>query len=620
MQVFFRHENIRPVQKQIIKDACAAFLSGRHLIVHAPTGCGKTDALLSPAISYALENDKSVFFMTPKISQHRLAVQAINELREKQGVDIRGVDLVGKKHMCINRDLMEKDANDFYDLCQKKIKNHECPHFITGRGHNVRQRSEAKARLDEILSWYQGMKSFEELKQHCVEHGRVFNVKPPCPYEISMQIAEKARLIICDYYHVLNPYISRTFLERVGKGLMDSVLVIDEGHNVPSRLRKAMSAAIDEFVVQKAIEECMLVDNDALAEKMRKLKSTLQRLGSRRAEDETIAYPEELPAMKGHIMDMEETGLRFLEAMDRHRSYLMRIARFFQVWEQDNPAFLRILRKTERGVCVEFKCLDPSVVTGGILNEAHSTILMSATLKPGEMYRDLLGLDPGRTSIKEYGSPFPGENRLSLIDAGVSTRYERRTYAEYEKTAEGIAAITNNTPGNSAVFFPSYKLMRGIMPVLHAKLNKRTFTQTAQMSPDEIRRMIRAFQNGHKEGAVLLAVSGGSLAEGIDLPGDYLKAVVVLGVPLNEPDLETKALIQYYEYKYGKGWEYGYTYPAMSKAVQAAGRCIRTDNDRGVIVFMDERFGWKKYSQLIPKEYELRNPKDIAAEVRAFWE
>ena len=619
MKVFFRHDHARLVQQEIIKDAYTAFATSRHLIAHAPTGCGKTDALLSPAISYAIENDMNVFFMTPKISQHKIAVETIKDLKEKHNIKTLGVDLIGKKHMCVNHSLLEKDSSDFYELCQKKIKNHECPHYILAKGHNPRQRSEAKMRVDHILSQYEGIETSGDLKKLCVEFGKEFKIKTPCPYEVSIQIAEKANFIICDYYHILNPYISSTFLEKIGKNLEDSILILDEAHNAPARLRKAMSVAIDEFSVQKAYEEAKRMKNDVLAERIALLGEDLRRLDKQRVEDETIAYKEELSIMKDYILDMEETGLKYLEQTDRHRSHLLRVARFFYTWEQDNISFFRIMKKTEKGLRVEFKCLDPSVVTAGPLNEAHSSVLMSATLKPGEMYRDIMGLDYDRTFLKEYGSPFPKRHRLSLLDDTVSTRYERRDNEGYEKIASNISKITNNIPGNSAVFFPSYKVLKEIFSRAKKDIKKKIFVQEAKSSPENIIKMMKEFQKNKKTGGVLFAVSGGSLSEGIDLPGDNLLCVIVVGVPLNEPDIETKALIQYYEFKYGKGWDYGYIFPAMSKAVQAAGRCIRSDDDRGVIVFMDERFGWNKYSKLIPNEYSLMPAKDLEKEVKEFW-
>ncbi|RLG20627.1 hypothetical protein DRN74_05035 [Candidatus Micrarchaeota archaeon] len=622
MRIFFRHEKVRAVQKEMMKDIYSAFVESKHIIIHAPTGCGKTDASLSPAISYAIENNLNVFFMTPKISQHLIAMSVVKDLRQKFDLDIRAVDLVGKSHLCINEEVMDKEVNDFYELCKKKVKNHECPHYIIARGYNVKQRSEAKARLDEILRWYGAGRSCTAVKRHCLSYGESYGIKGPCPYEVSLEIAKRADVLICDYYHVLNPYIASSFLDRIEKELEDSILIIDEAHNSPERLRAALSSSLDKRVVLKAAEEARSIKNKVLAKHIEAVIPFIEKLEDRmdyEEGDEAIVYKEELPSMRDFLLDMEESGLEFLEKSNRHRSYLLRMKRFFSMWEEEDISFLRLMRKTERGLKIDFKCLDPSVISSEPLNRAHSTVLMSATLKPGSMYRDMLGLDADRTVIKEYKSPFPKKNRLVLIDKSISTKYERRTESEYKRMAEHIRDIVNNVPGNSAVFFPSYKVMGEVLRYIGNKIKKRMFTQQEGMKAESVKEMLESFQAEKERGAVIFAVSGGSLAEGIDLPGKSLLAVVVVGIPLGEPDIETKALIRYYDFKYGKGWDYGYIFPAMNKAVQAAGRCIRSETDKGLIVFMDERFAWSKYKRLIPEEYEMKETSNFKKTVRKFW-
>jgi DNA excision repair protein ERCC-2 len=243
---------------------------------------------------------------------------------------------------------------------------------------------------------------------------------------------------------------------------------------------------------------------------------------------------------------------------------------------------------------------------------------MSGTLKPQEMYRDLLGLDDARTELREYSSPFPRQNRLSLLVTGITTKYASRTEEEYGRIAGKASEVLNAIPGNAAIFFPSFGLQKKISPLL--RLVRPLLAQKENSSPQENSETLSQFRERAKRGgAVLAGVSGGSFSEGIDLPGDELLGVVVVGIPLGEPDLETQALIEYYDYKFGKGWAYGYIYPAMARAVQAAGRCIRNEKDRGVVAFLDSRFAWKNYSRCFPRDLDFIVTDSPGEHVKRFW-
>jgi DNA excision repair protein ERCC-2 len=177
--------------------------------------------------------------------------------------------------------------------------------------------------------------------------------------------------------------------------------------------------------------------------------------------------------------------------------------------------------------------------------------------------------------------------------------------------------VVDAVPGNVAVFFPSYNVMRAVLS--YAKLSKPVFQQKERATPAEMKALLDAFRSKSAFGGVLCAVAGGSAAEGIDYPGRDLIAAIVVGVPLKEWDLETKALVDYYEYKYGAGWNYGYLFPAMSRAIQAAGRVIRSESDRGAIVFLDERFRWANYAKCFPKDLQITLTRDAAYCVEDFF-
>jgi DNA excision repair protein ERCC-2 len=194
---------------------------------------------------------------------------------------------------------------------------------------------------------------------------------------------------------------------------------------------------------------------------------------------------------------------------------------------------------------------------------------------------------------------------LNLLVPMTTTKFSERSEAQFKKIGEVCADISNMIPGNMILFFPSYdirdKVGRYFMPLGR----KTTFTEIPNMDKEEKKALLEKFKKYRGTGAVLLAAVSGSFGEGIDLPGDYLNAVIVVGLPLSVPDLETKALIKYYDDKFSKGWDYGYVFPAMNKVMQNAGRVIRSETDRGATIFLDERYSWHQYNRCFPKDWDI---------------
>ncbi len=203
-------------------------------------------------------------------------------------------------------------------------------------------------------------------------------------------------------------------------------------------------------------------------------------------------------------------------------------------------------------------------------------------------------------------SPFPNENRLNLIIPKTTTKYAMRSPRMYEEIARVCAQLSHEVPGNLAIFFPSYAILRDVKATLDPLVEKTVFAEHGSLTREEREELLDRFRARQDTGAILLGVMGGSFSEGIDLPGDELRAVVIVGLPLGRLDLETQALVDYYQKKFGKGWEYGYTFPAFNKTLQSAGRCIRSESDRGAIIFLDERYAWESYHRCFPSEWDIR--------------
>jgi len=608
VEVYFRHPGIRKHQDALIADAMQAVEGKKILVANAPVGLGKTDAVLAPAITYALKHGKTVFFLTPKISQHRIALSVVRGMREKYGLDLRAVDLIGRRYACVDPVLSGLDQESFYQSCERRRKKEECVFYGNAKGYG--KVGEAKA---EHL-----FKKISERAGACPSHEELLALGKECeacPYEWLMKLGGAADAIIADYFHLMNPHIRDLLLVKIKKKLENSIVVIDEAHNLAKRVRDQLSSSTNNFYLGKLDKETRALGLKTNLESafskwaMGELGEAREKLVSR---DGFYSILEKLEGKPEELVDMfAELGFQFVERTGR-KSHALRFAKFLERWnEKDRRETVRILRRAKRGYILSKKFLDPSVSTSK-LNEAHASILMSGTLLPLEMHRDVLGLDPARCMLRSYPSPFPEKNRMNILLEGFTTRYSKRSAEEYLKMAGMIDRIVAETPGGAAVFFPSYNVLQGVVPLMKSK---RVLVQREKMRPSEVGAMLREFAKG----GVLCAVQGGSLAEGVDYCNGEIKCAVVVGIALEEMSMEVEALIGYYEEKFGRGWDYGYLYPGVIRAVQAAGRAIRKDGDRAVVVYMDERFKWRNYRSLLPDE-RYAVTKDPAPYIRKFWE
>ena len=437
-----------------------------------------------------------------------------------------------------------------------------------------------------------------------------------CPYEVTMLAAKDATVIICDYSYIFNPRIRDGFFSRIGKQLEDCILVVDEGHNLPSRVKDLASERITTGTLKRAIRELEKHD-DTHVHHLKQLYEFIESLG--KEEEQYITRSrflegiENITPLEPLIDALQDVGRLVRE--EQRSSSAGALGDFLDIWQENKEGFTRILtvRKGEQESLtgkqdtywtLSYRCLDPSLITGPVFQEAHASIVMSGTLTPVPMYAELLGcMDAQQMTLT---SPFPHSNRLNLIVPKTTTSFKKRSPAMYEEIAETCAGIAETIPGNIAIFFPSYHVMQEVREYFEHRTSKTIFTEHSGFTKQEKDEFLDRFRQYKHTGAVLLGVMGGSFSEGIDLPGNELKGVVIVGLPLGRPDLETKALIEYYDEKFGKGWEYGYTFPAFNRTLQSAGRCIRTEKDKGVIVFLDERYAWQNYHQCFPKDWHIK--------------
>lgn len=589
MDSLFPYDEPRKIQKALMEQIKSCVEMGQNVIAHAPTGLGKTAASLSPCLAHALKRNMTVLFLTPKHSQHHIAVETLKMIRERYKLDFQAADFIGKKHMCLQAGVDQLPNGEFHDYCRDLRKKEQCEFFL-----NIKNKILRDMTLREVTTPLH----VEELVTLCRDNAL-------CPYELAALVGKKSKVIVGDYYHILSPSIRKSLLERLGKNLSDCIIIFDEAHNLPDRCRDLLTISLNSLTVDRALKENKQFVFD-YEDDLFNISNTLSSLAKKipLEKNEVLVKKEEFSVDLSLVEPMKEAADIIREK--QKKSSLGAVANFLEAWVGPDKSFTRICSRdfTKHGrpfISLSYNCLDPALLMKE-LEVAHSMIFMSGTLSPPSMYMDLLGLDFEKTIPVEYSSPFPQDNRLNLLVPVTTTKFTKRDEKMYKRISGMCSSISNAVPGNVALFFPSYDLRDQVHHFFKGESDKTLILEQPGLTKKERQEMIDTFKSYKKEGAVLLGAASGSFGEGIDLPGKLLNCVVIIGLPLGRPDLETQELIQYYDERFAKGWDYGYVYPAILKSLQNAGRCIRSETDKGCIVFLDERYLWESYKKCFPPD------------------
>lgn len=608
----FPFEKIRLVQKEFLESSRKALSQGKILIAHAPTGIGKTAAALSAGIERAIEKDLKVLFLTPRHSQHEIAVETIKKIQERHNIEFSTVDLIGKKWLC-NQQVAEMSNYDFQQYCKDLRKEERCEFY-----NKVFRAGEL---TEEALNAIKKIKSktmhAEEIKAVCSDL---------CPYYISLEAAKSSLIIIADYYHIFHPEIKKSLCKRTNTDLEKVILIVDEAHNLPDRIREISSSKITNLQLERARKEAEFFGFYDISENISSMLKIMKELAAKklgRKVTENFLGKEELNEKLSAAFNMEsfleEIQILISSAIEkRKRSYSNSLKKFLILWQMEKEGFARIIRKEiiagKAMYEIIIRCLDPGMNSEELFSVINSGILMSGTLTPASMYSDLLGIK-NRALEVVYPSPYPKENRLNIISCEATTRYSKRGSLNYKKIGYIISRCSLKVPRNMAVFFPSYELLDKISPYIRTE--KNVIREKKGLSKIERKIMLDNFRKG--DSSMLLGVIGGSFDQGIDYPDNKLSAVSIVGIPLEKPDLETKALIDFYDLKFGRGWDYGYIFPAVNKAIQASGRCIRSERDKAVCLFIDERYLWGSYRKAFPPDLKLSVSAEPWREIEEFF-
>lgn len=564
------------------------------LFIQAPTGVGKTISTVFPSVKAVGEGlgDK-IFYLTAKTITRTAAEAAFDVLR-KQGLQFRTIILTAKEKIC-NQGM--------------KCNPVECPY---AKGHFDRVNN---AVFDVISSEYRINREIilEYAEKHMV-----------CPFEFGLDISYWCDGIICDYNYVFDPnaYLRRYFGEA-NKG--DYLFLIDEAHNLVERGREMYSAAIfksDIMEFKKMIKGCdrKLYNaaeraNKALLEIKRNVAEEYLRLES--AGSLTLA----LSAVYDEIVRFNEEHREF-EYKEEVLAFFFKVRDFLNISELVDENYVIYARLMPDGdLMVKQFCVNPSNNLNDCLKKGNAAVFFSATLLPMGYYRKLL-----RGEEEDYAiyakSPFDSKKRCVLIAGDVTTKYSGRNERQYRKVYDYILKTVHAKCGNYMVFFPSYSYLKSVLSFYREK-DFDIIVQENDMGEEEKEAFLKAFEHTERKKSFAgFCVMGGVFSEGIDLKEESLIGAVVVGTGLPQIGVERTILMDKFSEE-GNGFEYAYIYPGLNKVLQSAGRVIRTEKDKGVILLLDERFLMGDYDGLMPVEWNNMQVVDINTvekKLLAFWE
>ncbi len=603
--MLFSHEVIRPSQKELVETVAKALKDKKNVLAHAPTGLGKTAAVLCPALELALQRDLTVFFLTSRHTQHKIVLETAKQIMDRNNVRFSVASLIGKKWMCAQENVQTMHSGDFSEYCKSLVEGNQCEFYINARGKNniLAQKVLAEMKVAPLASETVMLQSIQEKL---------------CPYEMSLMLAEDSKVIVADYFYLFHPNIRETLLNKIKKKIEQAIIIVDEGHNLPSRVRDLLTFRLSNKTMRFAIQEAKKYNIDVAC--LVEIQEALNKLSANVAEERLVKkeqFTEPLSRFKPYDEIVAELELAAdMVRNEKRTSHIGAVAKFLQEWDNQEGGFARIISKKDMLVTLSNRCLDPAILTKEVFDSCYSAVIMSGTLSPTGMYADVLGVQDA--VAKSFPSPFSEENRLTLIVPRTTTKFTLRSEKQYREIASVCADLANRIPGCVMIFFPSYGVRDSVAAFFTELYSRTAFFETPGMDKAAKQDLLDRFSRYAKSGAALLGVAAGSFGEGIDLPG-ILKGVIVVGLPLDKPDLETTELISYYDKKFGKGWEYGYILPAMTRCIQNAGRCIRTENDRGVLAFVDERYAWPRYRSCFPPEWKMKISIDYAEEIAGFF-
>lgn len=557
-------------------------LRKKKLFIQAPTGTGKTLAVLYPAVKAIGEGlGEKLFYLTAKTITRTVAEQAFERMKEK-GLQFRAITLTAKEKIC---------------FCEEKECNPEiCPY--------------AKGHFDRVNdAVYDLLRSEKNLDRKTLEEQAV--VHQVCPFELSLDASIWADGIICDYNYVFDPnaHLKRFFAEGT-KG--EYLFLIDEAHNLVERGREMYSATLYKEDVL-SVKKLVRTRDKKLAKSLEAVNWVLLEL---KRECENYRTLESVSVLSLKMMNLlteleryldEQRGTEGLEKKEQQEitELFFQARNFLNIYDiLDDHYVIYTELEADGRFKIKLFCVNPAANLQSYLDQGNSTIYFSATLLPIHYYKKLLSTEPDDYAIYAESTFAPG-NRLVLFGTDVSTKYTRRGEEMYWRIAEYIRRFVEEKQGNYMVFFPSYRFMEDVWQCfLNMNCDADVILQSQSMNETQREEFLDLFEQDRTRTLIGFCVMGGIFSEGIDLSEDRLIGAVIVGTGIPQVCNDREIVRQYFENQGLRGFDYAYLYPGMNKVLQSAGRVIRTENDRGAILLLDDRFLSGQYQPLFPREWQ----------------
>lgn len=603
--IFFPYPAYRIGQKLLAYNVYKCIEDSKRLFAQAPTGIGKTMGVLYPAIKSLAEGKLDrLFYATAKTTTRGIAETAYKLLKE-QDVRLKVITLTAKDKMCLNE--------------VKDCRPDKCPYIL---GYMSRSRKVVK----ELLKGWDFFPR-EEITRAGLRYGI-------CPFELSLDLSLSCDLIICDYNYIFDPRVYlRRFFEQ--KGREKYLIMVDEAHNLFDRARGMYSA---EIKVRSLLDVSKEIKKDLpqISKEIIKLRKALSSIEKELDNPLNEAGGVEYISIKDAPISLLAPLLEFInetegwissERDDKPYTDLL-VSLFFDmlhfknVLELYSNNYRTLITGAKTNLTLKLLCLDPSSMLNKNMTTAKSTILFSATFSPLWYFKNILGGRDEDITLR-LPSPFPRENLLLYNENHIETRYRYRS-KYLDATAKAIYNWSIAHKGNVMVFFPSYKYLLDILKIFK-ELNGNFEIMCQDRAMDEASRdeFLKCFDVYGDVNRIAFCVMGGVFSEGIDLVGDKLTGVIIVGVGLPQVSPELEIMREYYQNKSGDGFSYAYIYPGINKVLQAAGRLIRTETDKGALLLIDSRFASNEYLKLLPYEWhpiaKSTSGKDLGEVASEFW-
>ncbi len=656
--LFFAHESPRESQTRMISDGIESLKGGGFLLAAAPTGIGKTAAALASALNaanlYSTNPEiPKILFLTGRQSQHRIVVDTIREINKRlpHGFSrVKVVDIIGREGMCkvVDRSTGKCNCEVGVTESERRFLRSDLEEYIHSDPRHV----------DQVL---------KRVKKTDV-----------CAWATAREAAKSTNVIVCDYNHVFVEGVREASLPVMGVELENTILIIDEAHNLPDRIRNGLQRRITEQVFQRALS-----DVEEYKENMEKRESELDIPESNQLRDainleKQIKALKEDSEMRKWFKEMKSENQRskgddirvvtqdFLEIVsqaiegvieedsediiyrirmmisrllavvveeddsldDEEQNECTRLAEILEICirYRKNAALALVFDELLENPRVTSHLLDPSVVGEPIFERCLGSILMSGTLFPPEMYAEILGINGDRVTCHQYSSGFPLGNRPVLIASDVTSKFTERE-SSFSSIIDHIKSVIDNTKGNVAVFAPSYSMLGRIHEEFEKSgwCPKTIIKEEQRMSKARVEGLIsRLYEQRDMRGVALFGVLSGKLSEGVDYSDNVLNALVCVGLPLPPPSARQDALLEYYTKKFdrSRAWKYASLQPAVNSILQALGRPIRKKEDRAIVVLLEKRLLERRVSNCMPEMQTMQTskPARTAERVKTFFE